>query len=191
MYPFIAAFLATFVAEIGDKTQIVTLTIASRCPPGQVFLGAMLALALVTGLGVVSGKLVADLFPGYLVALGSGLFFLLAGACAYFKKGTVEDINSKKRSPFCQTLGLVFLAEMGDKTQLTAMALTAAFGTPLLVFAGAMVGQVLNHGIAAFLGARYLSLLPDKLLKIVTLLIFVFFGLLMIYSGIKNGFALG
>lgn len=75
---------------------------------------------------------------------------------------------------------------MGDKTQLTAMAPTATFGTPLLVFSGAMLGQALNHGIAAFLGARYLSRLPDKFLKTATLLIFVFFGLLMIYGGLSS-----
>ena len=50
---------------------------SSRGSPRQVFLGAMLALALVTGLGVALGELVADLFPGDLVALGSGLFSCL------------------------------------------------------------------------------------------------------------------
>ncbi|MCL0057423.1 TMEM165/GDT1 family protein [Dehalococcoidia bacterium] len=75
---------------------------------------------------------------------------------------------------------------MGDKTQLTAMALTATFSSPLLVFSGAMLGQALNHGIATFLGARYLSLLPDRFLKIATLLLFVFFGLLMIYGGLQE-----
>ncbi|HHX77909.1 MAG TPA: TMEM165/GDT1 family protein, partial [Firmicutes bacterium] len=48
MPPFIAAFLATFIAEMGDKTQLVTLTMACRCPPRQVFTGAMAALGLVT-----------------------------------------------------------------------------------------------------------------------------------------------
>ena len=81
---------------------------------------------------------------------------------------------------------MVFLAEMGDKTQLTAMVLTATFSSPLLVFCGAMLGQVLNHGIATFLGARYLSLLPDRFLKLATLLIFVFFGLIIIYGGLQG-----
>ena len=62
-----------------------------------------------------------------------------------------------------------FIAEMGDKTQLTAMALTATFSTPLLVFSGAMLGQALNHGTASFLGTRYLSLLPDRFLRLAAL----------------------
>ena len=79
MDPFIIAFLATFIAEMGDKTQLVTLTMSSRSSPRQVFLGAMLALALVTGLGVALGELVAGLFPAHLVALASGIFFLFMG----------------------------------------------------------------------------------------------------------------
>ena len=130
MQPFITAFLATFVAEIGDKTQLVTLTMSSRGSPRQVFLGAMLALALVTGLGVVLGELVAGLFPTHLVALGSGIFFLFMGIHTHFRKDGQKNVNSKGNSPFGQTFGLVFLAEMGDKTQLTAMALTATFSTP-------------------------------------------------------------
>jgi Ca2+/H+ antiporter, TMEM165/GDT1 family len=60
MTPFLAAFAATFIAEMGDKTQLVTLTLSSRMSPRRVFLGAMAALALVTGLGVALGGVVAD-----------------------------------------------------------------------------------------------------------------------------------
>ena len=162
---------------------MVTLTMSSRGSPRSVFLGAMLALALVTGLGVTAGELVAGLFPPHLVALASGIFFLFMGVYTYFKKEAAKKVNSRRNSPFGQTFGLVFLAEIGDKTQLMAMALTAAFGTPLLVFSGAMLGQALNHGIASFLGARYLSLLPNRFLKLAALLIFIFFGLIMIYGG--------
>ena len=96
MHPFIIAFLATFVAEIGDKTQLVTLTMSSRGSPRQVFLGAMLALALVTGLGVVLGELVAGLFPTHLVALGSGIFFLFMGIHTYFRKDSQKTSTPKE-----------------------------------------------------------------------------------------------
>lgn len=186
MEPFVIAFLATFIAEMGDRTQMVTLIMSSRYSPRPVFAGAMTALALVTGMGVALGKLAADIFPAHLVALASGLFFIFIGIYFYLKRDDLKKINAKGESAFGQTFGLVFLAEMGDKTQLTAIALTAAFGTPLLVFSGAMMGQALNHGIAAFVGARYLSRLPHKFLKVATLLVFLFFGLLMIYGGFKT-----
>ncbi len=183
MTAFIAAFVATFVAEMGDKTQLVTLTMACRRSPYQVFVGAMVALGLVTGLGVLLGGLVADLMPAYLVALASGLFFIFMGFYTYYKEDDDDNIKTGGKSASVQTFGMVFLAEMGDKTQLAALALTATFGTPLLVFAGAMLGQALNHSIAAFLGARYLSMLPTRFLKIATFVIFIFFGVLMTYGG--------
>ena len=86
MHLFITALLGTFIAEIGDKTQMVTLTMSSRGSPRSVFLGAMLALALVTGLGVTVGELVAGLFPPHLVALASGIFFYLWVSILILKK---------------------------------------------------------------------------------------------------------
>ena len=50
------AFLSVFIAEFGDKTQLVSLTLASRYPPLQVLAGAMLALALVLGLAVLVAR---------------------------------------------------------------------------------------------------------------------------------------
>ena len=186
MTAFIAAFTATFIAEMGDKTQLVTLTMASRRSPYQVFGGAMVALGLVTGLGVALGGVVADLMPPHLVAIASGIFFIFMGFFTYYKKEDNDKIKAGGKSASVQTFGMIFLAEMGDKTQLVALALTATFGSPLLVFSGAMLGQALNHSIAAFLGARYLSLLPDRFLKVATFIVFIFFGLLMLYAGYRG-----
>jgi Ca2+/H+ antiporter, TMEM165/GDT1 family len=186
MTPFLAAFAATFIAEMGDKTQLVTLTLSSRMSPKRVFLGAMAALALVTGLGVAVGGLVGDVLPAYAAALAGGIFFIVMGIFSYTRKDAGPAVRTSRKSASVQAFGLIFLAEMGDKTQLTALALTATYGAPLLVFAGAMLGQALNHGLAAFLGARYLSLLSPKFLKTATLLVFLFFGLLMIYGGLQE-----
>ena len=183
MTAFLAAFVATFIAEMGDKTQLVTLTLSSRLSPRLVFTGAMAALAIVTGLGVALGGVISELLPPYAAALAGGIFFVFMGFFTFFKREDRSQTKTSGRSALTQTFSLVFLAEMGDKTQLAAMALTATFGAPLQVFAGAMLGQALNHGLAAFLGARYLSLLPPRFLKVATLLIFIFFGIIMIYGG--------
>ncbi len=186
MPPFIAAFLATFIAEMGDKTQLVTLTMACRCPPRQVFIGAMAALGLVTGMGVAAGGLVAELLPPIAVTVASGIFFIFMGIFTFFRKEGSDKVKTEGKQAMLQTFGMIFLAEMGDKTQLTALALTAAYGMPWLIFAGAMTGQALNHGLAAFLGSRYLSVLPEGLIRVATLVIFLVFGLLMLYGGIQG-----
>jgi len=64
----LAAFVTVFVAELGDKTQLVTLTMACRYPPRQVLAGAMVALAAVIGLAVAVGGFLAAQLPQSLIA---------------------------------------------------------------------------------------------------------------------------
>jgi len=98
MEPFVIAFLATFVAEMGDRTQMTTLIMSSRYSPCQVFAGAITALALVTGLGVALGELVAGIFPAHLVAPGSGLLFIFMGIYFYLKRDDLKKTNAKGKS---------------------------------------------------------------------------------------------
>jgi len=81
-----------------------------------------------------------------------------------------------------QTFIMVFLAELGDKTQLAAIALTAAYGSPLAVFLGAMGGQLINHGAAAYLGSRFLSRLPGRTVQLASGILFIVFGVLFLVT---------
>jgi putative Ca2+/H+ antiporter (TMEM165/GDT1 family) len=83
-----------------------------------------------------------------------------------------------------QTFIMVFLAELGDKTQLTAIALTAATGKPAAVFLGAMGGQLVNHSLAAFLGSRCLARLPAKFIRLAGALLFLLFCVLFLIEAL-------
>ena len=185
MTVFLVAFLAVLLAEMGDKTQLVTLTLSTRFPPKQVLAGALTALAAITGLAVILGDFLATLFPERTTIIASGIFFLVVGAVLFFKHETPsEDVKTPKRGVTVQTFLLVFFAELGDKTQLTAIALTAAYGQPLTVFLGAMAGQFVNHGAAAYLGSRFLSRLPGRTIKIASSLLFVIFGVIFLVTAL-------
>ncbi len=175
----VAAFISIFVAEFGDKTQLVTLSMATRYPPLQVLAGAMVALALVLGLAVGAGGIIAALIPAAVIALASGVFFIIMGLFTLASKEKVEAAQSP-RAGFYQTVSMVFLAELGDKTQMAAMLLAANFGQPLAVFMGAMLAMLLNHSLAIFLGARFVSRIDPKLLKRGTALLFMVIGLAII-----------
>lgn len=186
MTVFFVAFLAVLLAEMGDKTQLVTLTLSTRYPPRQVLAGALSALAAITGLAVVLGDYLANLFPEQATLLGSGLFFLAVGAWILFKKeDTGEEVETPKHGVAVQTFLMVFLAELGDKTQLTAIALTAAYNAPVAVFLGSMAGQVVNHGAAAYLGSRYLSRLPARTIKVASAILFLVFGVVFLVGGFR------
>ena len=119
--------------------------------------------------------------------LASGLFFIVVGAFLYFKKEDEDTtITAPKRGVTLQTFIMVFFAELGDKTQLTAIALTAAYGDPLAVFLGCMGGQFVNHSVAAYLGSRFLSRLPARYIKIGSALLFIFFGILFLATALRS-----
>jgi putative Ca2+/H+ antiporter (TMEM165/GDT1 family) len=175
----VAAFITIFVAEFADKTQLVSMSMACRYPPMQVLAGAMAALAVVIGLAVTIGGLLAAYIPHTLVAIVSGIVFIAIGMISYLRKETKdEECNSK--DGFLHTMLLVFFAEFGDKTQIAAMILAASLGFPLAVFAGAMVAMLLNHLIAVYLGSRFISRVDPRYLKTGTTIIFVVIGVAII-----------
>ena len=175
-----AAFISVFVAEFGDKTQLVSLSMASRYPPLHVLVGAMSALALVLGLAVGVGGLIAAYIPEAVIAIVSGAFFIIMGLFTLARREESGPEQRPGKAGLYQTFILIFLAEMGDKTQLAAMLLSANFGYPLAVFAGAMVAMFLNHLLAIYLGCRYFSRINPKLLKQGTAFLFMAIGLAII-----------
>lgn len=180
---FLIAFFTVLLAEIGDKTQLVTLTLSSRFPPRRVLAGALAALAAITGLAVILGDFLANLFPQRTTLLASGLFFLAVGVFMFFSKESAEKrVEAGERNIAAQTFAMVFLAELGDKTQLAAIALTAAYGRPLTVFLGAMAGQFVNHSAAAYLGSKFLSRLPARTIRLSSAALFIVFGLVFLFT---------
>lgn len=175
----LAAFVSIFIAECGDKTQLVTLSMASRYPPLQVLSGALLALFLVLSLAVGAGGFFAARIPRPVIILVSGVFFVFMGFYTLFKREQ-EGISGVERAGFYRTFGAVILAEMGDKTQLTALLLAASSGRPLAVLTGGMLAMAANHSLAVFLGARFISRLDPYCLRIGTAALFILLGLAMI-----------
>lgn len=173
------SFVSIFIAEFGDKTQFVSLSLACRYPPWQVLGGAMTGLALVIGLAVGAGSLVAVYIPTAVVTVASGILFLIMGLFTLLRREP-EEGPRPGRGGFYQTAALVFLAELGDKTQMAALLLSAHFASPAAVFVGAMAAMFLNHGLAVFLGNRLISKLSPLLLKNATAFLFIAIGLMML-----------
>tara|TARA_Y100001968_G_scaffold199599_1_gene183198 strand:+ start:79 stop:375 length:297 start_codon:yes stop_codon:yes gene_type:complete len=87
-------FIAVFLAEMGDKTQLTTITLSSTTnKPLAVFMGSSIALILATLLGALAGGSIANLIPAYLLKLLSGIVFLIIGfnLLSQSKKETSND----------------------------------------------------------------------------------------------------
>ncbi len=174
-----AAFVSVFIAEFGDKSQLVCLTMACRHRPLAVLAGAMTAMGLVLGLAVGLGSVIAEAVPHTPVAVLSGLFFIAVGLYTYFR-GRDEFEECTGRAGYFQTLGMIFLAEFGDKTQLAVFFLAASFNYPLAVFGGAMLAMLVNHALAVYMGSRFISKINPRYVRIASALLFAAVGLIIL-----------
>lgn len=125
-----AAFVVVFLAELGDKTQLVALTLAGRHPAARVMLALGAAIAVLQTLSVTAGALISKAVPDRAIAVGAGLLFLGFAAWTWRSADEEEDDDV----PGARNVGLYsvavafFLAELGDKTMLTTAGLAADRG---------------------------------------------------------------
>jgi putative Ca2+/H+ antiporter (TMEM165/GDT1 family) len=183
---FLLSFGVIFVAELGDKSQLMALAFASRYRPMPVVLGITIATLIVHAGSVLLGSAVALALPTDLIAIVAGIAFLLFAVWTLRGDELGEGDEARARrsaSSVVVAVGVAFfLAELGDKTMLATITLATteeAIGTWLGSTAGMVVADAIAIGLGAWLGAR----LPDRPIRIGAALAFAVFGLLLIGEG--------
>jgi Ca2+/H+ antiporter, TMEM165/GDT1 family len=157
-------FLLVAFAEIGDKSQLVCMTLAARHRALPVVIGAVTAFAFLNALAVLFGAAIAAWLPEWLVALAVALLFGGFGinALRYTDDDDEDDIEEKPgHGIFATTFLLIFLAEFGDKTQL-AVAGMGSTSEAYAVWAGATAALTLTSLLGVYAGRRLLKRLPLK-----------------------------
>jgi Ca2+/H+ antiporter, TMEM165/GDT1 family len=147
------AFVVVFLAELGDKTQLVALTLGGRYPPLKVLAVLGVAIAILQTLSVTVGVLVAEAVPDSAVAVGAGLLFL-GFAVWTWRTATDEDdevASAPGRAGLISVGVAFFLAELGDKTMLTTAGLAAARGA-LPVWIGSFAAMLTATALAVVAG---------------------------------------
>ncbi|MBI2166256.1 MAG: TMEM165/GDT1 family protein [Chloroflexi bacterium] len=172
----LTSFGLIFLMELGDKSQLAVLTLAARTGQAKaVFAGATLALTAVTLLGVLVGTVLGELVPWAWVSRLAGLAFLVIGALTLWSSrpgasspessdGKGKDfLSSGVASPLrvlSLSFGLLFLAEMGDKTQLAVVGMAAKTGMPVSVFLGAALAEAFTTLLAVLAGKAIVTIVP-------------------------------
>jgi Ca2+/H+ antiporter, TMEM165/GDT1 family len=157
-------FLLVAFAEIGDKSQLVCMTLAARHRALPVVIGAVAAFAFLNALAVLFGAAIAAWLPEWLVALAVALLFGGFGinALRYTDDDEEDDIEEKPgHGIFATTFLLIFLAEFGDKTQL-AVAGMGSTSDAYAVWAGSTAALTLTSLLGVYAGRRLLKRLPLK-----------------------------
>lgn len=155
-------FLLVGLAEFGDKSQLVCMTLAARHRGLPVVIGAVAAFAVLNLLAVLFGAAVAAWLPEWLVTLAVAILFAVFGISALRYEEEDED-DKVEEAPghgvVATTFLLIFLAEFGDKTQL-AVAGLGSTGEPSAVWTGATVALAATSALGVFAGRRLLNRLP-------------------------------
>lgn len=188
--PLLASFLLVVVAELGDKTQIAVITLSAHHNAFLVFTSGILALLLVSGLGVVIGETLTKIIPPPMIHVSSAILFLAFGAytilLARKKEEHVERFGSK--SVALSVFSMVALMELGDKTQLAVIALAAEYGAPLLVYVGVALAFIAITGLGVVIGCKLLRLIPLRLVKLGSGVVFILFGIVFLLNAFLPGF---
>lgn len=158
-----ATYLVIALAEIGDKSQLVCMTLAARHRVLPVAIGAIAAFCVLNLLAVLFGAALAAWLPDWLVAAAVAVLFTLFGIQSLRHANEAaedEEIQEKSsRNVIATSFMLIFMAEFGDKTQI-AVAGMASTASASAVWLGAMLALSTTTLIGCLAGAKLLQRLP-------------------------------
>jgi putative Ca2+/H+ antiporter (TMEM165/GDT1 family) len=189
-----------FVAELGDKTQLAVITQTCKYRrPWPVFAGASLALALVTLIGALGGQVLAQFVSPEILKWVAAAAFVVMGALIAREAaktggdaiGAECELSTEDEQEcsvweriwnwkaFGSTFGLLFVAELGDKTQLAVLSLASQHGAPWLVFVGGAAALMAVTALGAVGGQWLCQLIPERVILWISSVAFVVMGILM------------
>lgn len=178
----LATSLLVFLAEFGDKSQLVCMTLAARHRGLPIVLGATCAFALLNLAAVLFGAAVGALLPESLIRLIVGLMFLGFGISS-LRSGDKADEAGEPRSGhglFFTTFLMIFVAEFGDKTQL-AVAGMGSTNEHLGVWLGGTLALAATTLLGVLAGRRWLKRLPLALIHRLSGVLFLLFAALALF----------
>jgi putative Ca2+/H+ antiporter (TMEM165/GDT1 family) len=183
MHAFLLSFGVIFVAELGDKSQLMALAFAARFRALPILIGISIATAVVHAVSVIVGAVVGSALPTRTINIVAGVAFF-AFAAWTIRGDTLDEDEAGRaerstRSAVIAASAAFFLAELGDKTMLATITLATREGL-LGTWLGSTAGMVAADALAIVVGQQLGSRLPDRAIKIGAAAAFVVFGIVLI-----------
>lgn len=196
----LVAFGVVFLAELGDKSQLLAMAFAARYRLPVVLAGVVGAAAVIQALSVAVGTAARAAVPAEQLAIVAGVAFLAFAAWTLWDawRGGDDEVadgvrngvageegqRSAGRSGRAQAVtvaGAFILAELGDKTMVATMALAAQYG-PLVTWAGATAGMATASGLGAVVGSWLGERLPQRPVQVAAGVVFAATGVWILWQ---------
>jgi putative Ca2+/H+ antiporter (TMEM165/GDT1 family) len=184
---FLITFGIIFVAELGDKSQLMAMTFAARYRASTILAAITVATALVHLFSVLVGAVIGAALPTDAISVAAGIAFLAFAAWTIrgdeLDDDEVERANRAQRSVFLTVGVAFFLAELGDKTMLATVTLATDNGL-VGTWIGSTIGMVAADALAIVVGQQLGARLPARTVKVGAAITFVVFGIYLIVDGL-------
>ncbi|MCD7764451.1 MAG: TMEM165/GDT1 family protein [Lachnospiraceae bacterium] len=190
MLLFFQILITMFIAEMGDKTQLLMIAMTSRYKLRDIIIGSGASILALNAIAVCLGALLSRFIPTWLIKLVAALAFFYFAWTTLRKVEEGEEKENVKDSkfPILTVFGTFFIAELGDKTQLTAITFAANEGAQhaILIWLACSIGLFAADLIGMLVGHLIESKMPAGFLDKLAFVIFAFFG----FTTMKDGAAL-
>lgn len=167
---------------MGDKTQLLAMAFACRYKASTVMWGVFVATAFNHFLAVLAGNYLTQFIPIQYIQIAAAVSFILFGLWTIRGDQLEGEDKRFNFSPFWTVTAAFFLAEMGDKTQLATISLAAKYQSVWPVLVGTTAGMLIADAIGIGVGIVMGKKIPERAVKWVAALIFIFFGLYGLYQ---------
>jgi putative Ca2+/H+ antiporter (TMEM165/GDT1 family) len=167
-----------FIAELGDKTQLLALSFSTRTKPLYIILAVVISTLLMHILAVFAGHFISIALPEIYLQIIVSAFFIFFGIYelfnAFIKNNTVNNVTTYS---FFYMLIAFLIAEIGDKSQLATMALAIKYRNPFVVLTSTTLGVVTADILAIYLGTIIGKKIDNRIIRLISSAVFLAFGL--------------
>ncbi len=187
---FFKVLFTVFIAEMGDKTQLMLLAMTSKYKVKDIILGTAFAIMVLNAIAVLAGGLISSFIPDWTIKIAAAAAFLYFAFSSLYSSDEDDESHEEPKALYFAPLAVFytfFIAELGDKTQLTAITFGAneGFANAFTVWAACSVGLFSADVLGMIAGYLLKSKIPDGLLSKAAFTIFALFGIITLHKGLE------
>lgn len=163
---FLLAFAVTFAAEMGDRSQFITIILSVRYNWRTILCGLSIASFIVLGIAAIAGDLLLGIIPKKYIDIISTALMLFFSLYTLYESNKLPEKASASigKNAYLTIIMTFFLAEFGDKTMITTAGLAAQYPT-YIIWLGSSLGLIFSNAITLFLGKKILSRISTAQLR--------------------------